>query len=102
MHLAGQSHTGNFVRPDVGAAESFAYRNPAGTPPVLGLLFGPTDLGRGKRRVFFGRRGQQVPLLIEDEGARAASSNVNSDEPDGSSPSVEDRSLCKTLGIPWG
>jgi hypothetical protein len=77
VHLTGEADAGNVLGAEVRGRESFANRNAGGTPPVFGMLFGPSDLRRGKGLVFFGCGCEQVALFIDDEGARAASAYVN-------------------------
>jgi hypothetical protein len=79
MHLAGEPNARDLVRGNVGVAQCLANRDGAGPPPILGLLFGPSDLRRCERRVLFGRGCEYAALLIDDESARAAGANVNAE-----------------------
>jgi len=77
MHLAGEADACNVVAAQVRAGQSLADRDGAGAPPVFGMLFGPSDLRRGERLVFFGCGCEQAALFVDDKGARAASSYVD-------------------------
>ena len=80
MHLTGQSYARDIVASEVGTGERFANRDATGAPPIFGMLFGPTDLRRSEGGVFFCSGREQMALLIDDEGACAASSYVNAYE----------------------
>jgi hypothetical protein len=77
VHLAGEADAGNVIRREVRAGESFANREGAGAPPVLRMLFSPSDLRRGERRVLFSCGREYAALFVDDEGARAAGAYVN-------------------------
>jgi len=87
VHLAGESHAR-----DVGATQSrlrerFSDGEAAGTPPVLRILFGPTDLWRRERRMFLSGGAHHMSEFIDDECASAAGSDVNSEKMNVSLPS---------------
>jgi hypothetical protein len=48
-------------------------------PPGIGMLFGPADFRGSKWDMLFGGRGNQAALFVNDEGASAASSDVNAE-----------------------
>jgi len=51
----------------------------ASAPPVVGMLLGPTDLGRGEGSVIFGRGRSDMTVLIDDQRACAAGSDIDAE-----------------------
>jgi hypothetical protein len=76
VHLAGETHAGNFFRAEVRLGESLVDRRAAGAPPVFRLLLGPSDLRGRKWNVLFGRGCDEAALPVDDQGARAAGANI--------------------------
>ena len=77
MHLTGESDASDFFGAQIGARDSFTNRDAGGTPPILGVLFGPTDLRRSEGLVLFRRGRDEAPVAIDDKGARSSGTNVN-------------------------
>jgi hypothetical protein len=77
MHLARETDAGDVFAREARASQRFADRNARGAPPVLGLLLGPTNLRSSKGFVIFGGGRDKKAALIDYDGARAASANVN-------------------------
>jgi hypothetical protein len=77
VHLAGETSAGDILGPQFRLRQRFADGNSAGPPPVFRILFGPADLRRSKRRMLFGRREDDFPVLINDQSPGAARANVN-------------------------
>ena len=78
VHLAGESDAFDVAARCSGLIENAADRALSGVPPVLGTLFGPQRplhahvFVRGSKRVL------QMAVLVDEEGARAAGSDVDS------------------------
>src|SRR5712664_1950773 len=77
VHLTGEADAGDFFGAKAGTRDGFANRDAGGTPPVFGVLLGPTDLRRSEGLVFFRRGGDDAAVAINDDGARSSGSNVN-------------------------
>jgi hypothetical protein len=77
VHLPGEADTGNVLRPKARVCQGLRNRDATGPPPVFRLLFGPSDLRGGKRRVFFGCGRDHVALFVQDQCARAARTHIN-------------------------
>jgi hypothetical protein len=86
VHLAGESHAGDFLCGKSGILDGLRNCDAAGAPPVFWLLLGPTDFRRGKRSVFFSRRGDDVTLRVDDQCSCTACSNINAQGMDKLSP----------------
>src|SRR5438876_1706704 len=82
VHLAGETDASNFFGAEIGARDGFTNRDAGGTPPILGVLFGPTDLRRSERLVLFRGGRNEAAAAIYDEGARASGTNVNPENVD--------------------
>jgi hypothetical protein len=78
VHLAGKAHAGDCIRRNIPLGQRFADGNTTRPPPVLGTLLRPADFRRGKWNVLFGGGSNNFPLLIDNQGARTASTDVNS------------------------
>jgi len=77
MHLAGEADARDFVRPKPTALHGLRNRHTTRTPPVLRMLLRPPDFRRGKRSVLLRGGGDDVPLLVKDQGASSARADVN-------------------------
>jgi hypothetical protein len=79
VHLPGEPDAGNLIGAQGGASECFPHCDPAGTPPVFGVLFRPTNLRRGEKLVLLSSRCDDPAALADDYGASTAGANVNSE-----------------------
>jgi hypothetical protein len=77
VHLTGEADAGDFFGAQICARDGLANRDAGGTPPIFGVLLGPADLRRSEGLVFFGGRGDDAALAIDDDGARSSGTNVN-------------------------
>jgi len=86
MHLAGEADAGNVVWPQSGALDGFGYGDATRAPPVLGMLFSPANLRRGKRSVLLGGRTGDPAALIKKQRACPAGSDINTQSENDLSP----------------
>ncbi len=77
MHLARESDTGDIVCAQTGRVESLANGRSAGSPPVLGILIGPTGSRAFKRLVLCRTGSDDLAALADDEGTGAAGTHVD-------------------------
>src|SRR5438093_1616685 len=82
LHLDGETDASNFFGAEIGARDGFTNRDAGGTPPILGVLFGPTDLRRSEGLVLFRGGRNEAAAAIYDEGARSSGTNVNPENVD--------------------
>jgi hypothetical protein len=99
VHLPGETDAGNFIGAEAGLLDRFRNGYAAGAPPVVGMLLGPTDLGRGEGSVIFGRGRNDVTVLIDDQGTCTAGSDIDAENVNrsllGGNSSPDLRSLLK-------
>ena len=67
MHLPGITDASNIAAVKARLLERLPYRDPAGTPPILRMLFRPPDLGRSKGCVLFRSRGDHAAMIVHDQ-----------------------------------
>jgi hypothetical protein len=77
VHLTGEADAGDFFGAQICARDGLANRDGGGTPPIFGVLLGPANLRRSEGLVFFGGRGDDAAVAIDDDGARSSGTNVN-------------------------
>ncbi len=77
MHLSGETEASNVIAPQSRDFQSARNGNRASRPPIVRLLLCPTNLRGNKRSMLFGCRGNHMPVLIDNEDTRSASSDVN-------------------------
>jgi len=77
VHLSGEADASNFFGAEIGARDGFTNRDAGGTPPILGVLLGPTDLLRSEGLVLFRGGRDHAATAIDDDGARSSGTNVN-------------------------
>src|SRR5438445_13607779 len=82
VHLSGEADASNFFGAEIGARDGFTNRDAGGTPPILGVLLGPTDLLRSEGLVLFRGGRNEAAAAIYDEGARSFGTNVNPENVD--------------------
>src|SRR5438477_2801593 len=85
VHLSGEADASNFFGAEIGARDGFTNRDAGGTPPILGVLLGPTDLLRSEGLVLFRGGRDHAATAIDDDGARSSGTNVNPEYVDGAS-----------------
>ncbi len=78
VHLPGKPYASDLLGGQGCAGQRFPHCDPAGPPPVFGMLLRPTNLRRSKWLVFLGSRCEDLTSLADDDGASAAGTNVNS------------------------
>src|SRR5215472_1795219 len=79
MHLTGKTDSRNLLWLDFALGCGFANRDFRRAPPVVWVLFGPTNLQRNERLMLFRRRGEDDAGLIDKNGARSAGTNVDAE-----------------------
>jgi hypothetical protein len=77
MHLAGEADTSNVLGTQPRFLNGPRHGNAAGTPPIFGMLLGPSDFRRRKWHMFFRGRSDNAPLFVDDQRPRPARSYVN-------------------------
>jgi hypothetical protein len=77
VHLAGEADAGDFFGAEIGARDGFTNRDAGGTPPIFGVLLGPANLRRSERLVLFRGGRDDAAVVIDDDGPRSSSTNVN-------------------------
>jgi len=60
-----------------GDLQGFADGKSSSTPPVARILLGPARLRARKVGVLFGAGGENGAVIVEDDGASSAGSNIN-------------------------
>jgi hypothetical protein len=80
MHLAREADAGDVLAREVIARERFANCCASSAPPVFRMLLRPANLRRCKGLVVFGRGRYQATSLINYDGPRAASADINSED----------------------
>jgi hypothetical protein len=83
VHLSGETNAGDIIGAEAGFLDRFGNCQTAGSPPVVRMLLGPADLRRGKRGVLLGGGRDDMTLLIDDQRARAAGSNIDAENVNG-------------------
>ena len=104
MHLSGETDASDFLRGQIRAGDGFANRDARGAPPVLGMLLGPSDLRRGKWLMVLGGGRDDAAAAIENEGACAASADVNSEYMDRASSAgstARRKTKRETIPVDW-
>jgi hypothetical protein len=82
MHLPRKPDAGDFISAGSRDIESASNRQTAGSPPILRILFRPSQLRRCKRRVLFCAGCDDSPAFINDESAGSAGADIDPEEPD--------------------
>ncbi len=80
-----------------GGGEHFADRLLRGAPPVLGILLRPAGVGHPKRLMLRRGFGNDVPLFVHQNGARAACAHIHT-EKHGVSSFVRVQNKCSKEG----
>jgi hypothetical protein len=83
VHLSGKADAGDRVAANAGGRESAANRQTASAPPIAWILFRPTGVRRCERGVLFDARAEDAAFCVDDQDARAAGANVNSENVNG-------------------
>jgi hypothetical protein len=86
MHLAGEADAGDIVRPSPSPLNCFGYGDAAGAPPVFGMLLSPANVRRGKWGVLLSGGTGDSALLIKNQCACPAGSNINAQSENDLSP----------------
>jgi hypothetical protein len=82
MHLSGEADAPDRISVGPQLAQSPPDRQGAGSPPIPGILFRPSQLRRRKGRVILGSGRNDFPALVNDQSARTAGADINSEELD--------------------
>ena len=77
MHLTGKSDADNFFAAQISLSQRFFYSDAAGSPPIFGMLFGPSKLRRGEPFMIFRGGGNDLAALAQDQSSRAARTDVD-------------------------
>ncbi len=77
VHLSRETDTGDLFRANTTLGQGLPGCKSTGSPPVGGILFGPTDLRGGKGAMLFRRRGNYRSALVDHQRARASGTYVN-------------------------
>ncbi len=85
VHLAGKTDGGDGFGGEAGSLERFADGERGCAPPVARILFGPAWLRACKNGVLFRAGGENGAVVVEDDGAGTACSNINAEDCDGPS-----------------
>lgn len=83
VHLAREADRGDVFAGQIRARKRFAHGGARDVPPILGLLLGPAYLRGGKGPMILRGRRDKATRLIDEQGARPAGANVNSDNVNG-------------------
>src|SRR5947209_14855622 len=78
MHLSRKADAQDLFAAQFRISHGFANCQASGAPPVVRLLFGPTNLGGSKGLMFLRGGGNHAARLVDDDGASAAGAYVNS------------------------
>jgi len=79
MHLARKSDGGDRVRRESRRLKRFANSQRGGAPPVSRVLFRPARLRTGEIGMRLRAGGQDCSPVIEDDRARSAGADVNTE-----------------------
>ena len=79
VHLAGKTDADNIFGGEIRLSKGLAHGEAGRAPPVFGMLLGPTDVRRSEGLVVCRCGGDDAAVVIDYDGARAASSNVNAE-----------------------
>jgi len=79
VHLAGKTDRGDGIGGETRGLQRFANGQRGGAPPVARILFGPAGLGTGEIGVLFRAGSEDCAAFIDDDGARAAGTDVNTE-----------------------
>jgi hypothetical protein len=99
MHLSGETQASDVIAPQSGTVQNARNGNRTSSPPFIRMLLCPANLRRRKRRVLFRGGRNHAPVLVHDQGARSASSDVNAEYVDKLSPSPYFQRCPKMLRI---
>jgi len=80
MHLTGETDAGDVFSGSACVMKGFFDSRCACTPPIDGILFGPTALRRGKGLMVMSAGGGDAALSVHQQGARPASAHVNAEK----------------------
>jgi hypothetical protein len=80
VHLAGEADAGDIFAAQFGRSQRLANSDAASSPPIVGMLLGPANRGRRKRRMLLGSRRGDRALFVKQQGACSAGANVNAQE----------------------
>jgi hypothetical protein len=79
VHLPGEADARDIFGAETGFGDGFGNGDATGTPPIFGMLLGPSDFWRSEGRVFFGCGCDDAPVLVDDESASSAGANVDAE-----------------------
>jgi len=81
--LAGEADAGDVFASEIRTGKRFAQGGTCGVPPILRLLLGPANFRGGKGLMIFCGGRDKPTRLIDEQGARTAGANVNSENVNG-------------------
>ena len=80
MHLPRKTNAGNGGAVEVSCLKRSADGKGGSTPPIAGILLGPTRLRTRERGMFLGARPQNPAGFIQHYGASSPCSDINSQD----------------------
>ena len=80
VHLAGETDSGDGTGIEAGKLQRFANGQSGRAPPVARVLLRPARLRAGKVGVLFRAGGEDRAEIVENDGARAAGSDVDAQD----------------------
>jgi len=89
MHLPRKANAGNLVLAGAQVGESAANGNDTRPPPILRILFCPSQLWRGEGGVLLRARGNHPAKFIQDERTSSAGADIDPEECDSSSKKAQ-------------
>jgi hypothetical protein len=79
VHLAGKTNGSDGFAGEARNLKRFANCEGGRAPPIARVLLRPAGLGAAEVGVFFHARGEDGAVLVEDDGAGSASSDVDAE-----------------------